>query len=107
MNMRKLLNCLFFAFPFLLFAQVGIGRENPRGALDINGANDKNQYGLVLPTTSNPSLIKNPQTPTNSAVVPGTIIYDSTASCIRLYKQSRSDTDPTPGWSDCISVCED
>lgn len=102
MNMRKLLNCLFFAFPFLLFAQVGIGNENPRGALDINNADGKNNYGLVLPTTSNPTLITNPQIPANSPVVPGTIIYDSTASCIRLYKSKQTAANPTPGWSDCI-----
>lgn len=107
MNMKKLLNILLIAFPFILFAQVGIGRDNPRGALDINDNTGRNNHGLVLPTTTNPSLITNPQTPPSSAVVPGTIVYDETADCIKLYKRNKTGGSSGPGWSECLNICTD
>lgn len=89
--MKKIINIFLTVYPFLLFAQVGIGRDNPRGALDINGGSGTSPHGLVLPTNDDPSLITNPQ---SGSVVPGTIIYDSQDDCVKLYTNT--------GWSDCI-----
>lgn len=72
------------------YAQMGIGTSTPRGALDINQPTT-NDAGLVLPTNSNVANIINPQT--NGAPVSGTIMYDSTQDCVRLY---------TNAWSNCI-----
>lgn len=72
------------------YAQVGIGTSTPRGALDINQPTT-NDAGLVLPTNSNVANIINPQT--SGAPVSGTIMYDSTQDCVRLY---------TNAWSNCI-----
>ena len=74
------------------FTQVGIGTSSPRGALDINKP-ITNNMGLVLPTNANANNIINPL---GGNVVPGTIIYDSTKDCVRLYKG-------TNVWSGCLS----
>ena len=50
--------------------------------------------GLVLPTNSD---VNNIITPNGTAVVPGTIIYDSTNDCIRFFKRSNE-------WSNCIRL---
>lgn len=75
-----------------LNAQVGIGTNNPRGALDINKTTT-NTHGLVLPTNSDPAVITNPQD--GGKPVSGTIMYDSTKGCIRVYK-------PSDEWSGCL-----
>lgn len=90
MKSRKnyLLPLIFFAN--ILFSQVGIGTANPRGALDIN-KETTNNMGLVLPTNADP---KNMISPKGGEVAIGTIMYDSTLSCVRVFK-------PT-GWSNCL-----
>lgn len=93
---RKLIASLALSLFFLSKSQVGIGTPHPRGALDINQPTTF-KYGLVLPTNSSPSNMENPQ---GGSVVPGTIMYDSTADCIKLYKRSL-EGGPS-GWSDCI-----
>ncbi|AZB09028.1 hypothetical protein EG344_09455 [Chryseobacterium sp. G0162] len=74
----------------VLFSQVGIGTANPRGALDIN-KETTNTMGLVLPTNADPLNLINPM---GGNIAIGTIMYDSTQSCVRVFK-------PT-GWSNCL-----
>lgn len=83
-----LLLMIFFAN--ILFSQVGIGTANPRGALDIN-KETTNNMGLVLPTNADPKNMVNPK---GGNVAIGTIMYDSTLSCVRVFKPS--------GWSNCL-----
>lgn len=92
--MKKILNCFLIMFPFLLFAQVGIGTNNPRGALDINGGGGTSSHGLVLPRNDNPSLIQNPQ---GGNIAPGTMFYDWGDDCIKLYTGT--------SWSNCLGEC--
>jgi len=66
---------------------IGIGTGNPRGALDIY----KGTAGLVLPANQSPSNITNPA---GGNVAIGTIIYDLTADCVKVYKST--------GWSGCL-----
>lgn len=99
----KTINCLktmtiIMAFSICQFlnAQVGLGTPTPRGSLDINTPTTNN-YGLVLPTNISPANMFNPQ---GGNPVPGTIMYDSTQDCIKLYKQSLNGG--PSGWSDCL-----
>ncbi|MCS4303045.1 hypothetical protein [Chryseobacterium sp. BIGb0232] len=69
---------------------IGIGTTSPRGALDINKGTT-NTMGLVLPTNQNSSNIINPQ---GGSVAIGTIIYDTTSDCIKVFKST--------GWSQCL-----
>lgn len=64
--------------------------------MDINKPTT-NTYGLVLPTNASPSNMVNPQ---GGGAVPGTIMYDSTEDCVKLYKQSINGG--ASGWSDCL-----
>ncbi len=75
----------------LACGQVGFGTTTPRGALDINKPST-NTSGLVLPTNS---AVENMVNPLGGDVAAGTIMYDSTKDCIRLYKSG--------GWSRCLS----
>lgn len=77
-------------------AQIGMGTPNPRGSLDINTPTT-NIHGLVLPTNSSTVNMLNPQ---GGSVAPGTIMYDSTEDCVRLYKRSLNGG--PSGWSDCL-----
>ncbi|PWN68281.1 hypothetical protein C1631_016400 [Chryseobacterium phosphatilyticum] len=90
MKNRKNYLLLMIFFMNILFSQVGIGTANPRGALDIN-KETTNNMGLVLPTNSDPGNLINPM---GGNVAIGTIMYDSTLSCVRVYKSS--------GWSKCL-----
>ncbi|ASK30297.1 hypothetical protein CEY12_09315 [Chryseobacterium sp. T16E-39] len=85
---------VLFSTLILLFgitnAQIGIGTPNPRGALDINKPTT-NEHGLVLPTNSSTTNISNPS---GGEVAIGTIIYDSAADCVKVYKST--------GWSNCL-----
>lgn len=99
----KTINCLknltiLLALNVFYFsnAQVGIGTPTPRGGLDINSPTTNN-YGLVLPTNISPANMLNPQ---GGNPVPGTIMYDSTQDCVKLYKQSLNGG--PSGWSDCL-----
>lgn len=69
---------------------IGMGTDNPRGALDINQGTT-NTAGLVLPANQSPSNITNPA---GGNVAIGTIIYDLTADCVKVYKST--------GWSGCL-----
>ncbi|AZA81790.1 hypothetical protein C1637_04240 [Chryseobacterium lactis] len=91
MKSRKIYLLLMIFLANILFSQVGIGTANPRGALDIN-KETTNNMGLVLPTNSDPNNMVHPKVGEKVAV--GTIMYDSTLSCVRVYK-------PT-GWSGCL-----
>jgi hypothetical protein len=73
------------------FAQIGIENSTPRGALDINKPTTTNNMGLVLPTNADPNNLINPM---GGAVAIGTIMYDSTLSCVRVFRSS--------GWSNCL-----
>ncbi len=74
-------------------AQIGMGTPTPRGALDINRPTT-NTWGLVLPTNSSTNNIVNPM---GGNVAVGTLMYDSTLDCMRVYRSS--------GWSDCVCIC--
>ncbi|WP_170828474.1 hypothetical protein [Chryseobacterium soldanellicola] len=78
----------------VIYSQVGIGTPTPRGALDINKPTTNNM-GLVLPTNSSPNNIINPL---GGKVIPGTMIYDSTLDCVRIYKGNNT-------WSNCFCEC--
>ena len=90
--MKKSFILSFLHIGLLTYAQVGIGTTTPRGALDINKPTT-NDNGLVLPTNSDVSNIINPQN--GGSPVPGTIMYDSTLDCVRLYRENNS-------WSNCV-----
>lgn len=77
-------------FVNIVFSQVGMGTANPRGALDIN-KETTNNMGLVLPTNADPKNLINPM---GGNVAIGTIMYDSTLSCVRVFKST--------GWSNCL-----
>nr|WP_315030890.1 hypothetical protein [uncultured Chryseobacterium sp.] len=89
MKSKKIYLLLVF-YANIIFSQVGIGTANPRGALDIN-RETTNTMGLVLPTNDSPDKLINPL---GGAVAIGTIMYDSTLSCVRVFKSS--------GWSNCL-----
>jgi len=97
--MKKLFSLFLIITTTLLFSQVGIGTTTPRGGLDINKP-ITNIYGLVLPTNSNPANMQNPQ---GGNVPEGTLMYDSTQDCIRLYKKN-ANGGGTSGWSDCLGA---
>lgn len=88
--MKKILFSPFLLLFGVCSGQVGIGTINPRGALDINKSTT-NEFGLVLPTNSSTDNIVNPQ---GGSVVVGTIMYDSTDDCLKVFKLK--------GWSNCI-----
>jgi len=96
--MKKLFSLFLIMTVTLLFSQVGIGTTTPRGGLDINKPTT-NIYGLVLPTNSDPANMQNPQ---GGNIPEGTIMYDSTQDCIRLYKKSTDGG--SSGWSDCLGA---
>ncbi|QIY91357.1 hypothetical protein [Chryseobacterium gallinarum] len=90
MGNKKNYLLLMVFFMNTVFSQVGIGTANPRGALDVNKGT-ANNMGLVLPTNADPKNLVNPM---GGDVAVGTIMYDSTLSCVRVFK-------PT-GWSNCL-----
>lgn len=93
--MKTLFSLFLLSCNLCLFAQIGIGSENPRGALDINSPTES-LGGLVLPSNENSSNIKNPLD--GGDPVNGTIFYDIQNSCIKLYKNNGT-------WSECF--CKD
>ncbi|GGE97569.1 hypothetical protein SAMN05443634_106207 [Chishuiella changwenlii] len=97
LTFRILLPSIFFTC-YSVSAQVGIGTTTPRGALDINNPTTFNMP-LVLPANVSVNNMINPQ---GGAVVPGSIMYDSTLDCIRLYKQNTGNG--SPGWSPCLGL---
>ena len=74
--MKKTILLIMLAFIGLsnLNAQVGIGTENPKGALDV----DSDDAGIVVPRVANTAAVTNP--------VNGMIIYDLSSNCFRLYQ---------------------
>ncbi len=78
-----------------LYPQVGIGTSSPRGALDLNTETRSSDYGLV-PPTNDPSNITTPQ---GGLPVNGTLIYDSTEDCLRVYAKDM--------WSPCLDIEDD
>ncbi|WP_333661472.1 hypothetical protein [Chishuiella changwenlii] len=94
----KILSLSILSISCFASAQVGIGTTTPRGALDINNPTIFNM-ALVLPTNPDVNNMINPQ---GGSVVEGSIMYDSTLDCIRLYQQNNGNG--TPGWSTCIGA---
>lgn len=90
MKRKILFPFLFLLLSKLINAQVGIETPNPRGALDINKPTTNN-HGLVLPTNTDTDKISNPL---GGNVAIGTIIFDSTADCVKVYRST--------GWSNCL-----
>lgn len=87
---RKILFLPLLLLVQTTFAQVGMGTANPRGALDINTPTT-NKHGLVLPTNTNPDEISNPQ---GGNVAIGTLMFDSTEDCVKVYTSN--------DWSGCL-----
>ena len=75
--------------------QVGIGTSNPEGILDLS-TTSQNPLGFVLPRVDDIKQITNPK---GGNLAFGTIAYDNTSDCIRLYKENNGYN--KPGWSDC------
>ena len=96
---KILVSSLFF-ISWPVMGQVGIGTTTPRGALDINNPTSFNMP-LVLPANVSADNMINPQ---GGAVVPGSLMFDSTLDCIRLYQQNNGNG--APGWSTCIGAGE-
>ena len=78
----------FFTFSY---AQIGIGRDNPRGILDVNQSNNKNTAGLVVPRTGDVTTIK---TPEGDEPIEGTLVYDIKEECLRVKMETE--------WSQCL-----
>ncbi|GGF06902.1 hypothetical protein GCM10010984_25190 [Chishuiella changwenlii] len=77
---------------------MGIGTTTPRGDLDINTPLT-NIYGLVLPTNASPTNIQNPQ---GESIAFGTMMYDSSANCIRYYEKNIQNDVSEARWSNCL-----
>lgn len=76
MKKQLLIFIIIITTPCLIFSQVGIGTNNPKGLLDINS----NQYGVVYPNvtltdTSIEAPIVNPNG--GDAIVAGTTVYNN------------------------------
>ena len=84
---HQFLTLLFLAASLTTFAQVGVGTTTPEGALDVTSTIS----GLVLPRVANTGAVTNPQ---GGAVVNGTMVYDLSANCVKVYQNGV--------WSDCI-----
>ncbi|GGF06946.1 hypothetical protein GCM10010984_25270 [Chishuiella changwenlii] len=76
---------------------MGIGTTTPRGDLDINNPLT-NTNGLVLPTNASAANMQNPQ---GDNLAPGTVMYDSSANCIRYYEKNIAN-DSIQKWSNCL-----
>ncbi|CAI8724994.1 hypothetical protein [Chryseobacterium sp. IT-36CA2] len=98
--MKKKFLLLFSTIPLIATCQVGIGTTTPRGALDINKTTSYN-LGLVLPANTSPTNMINPQ---GGNVVPGTIMYDSTADCVKVYSQHATGGTSPEGWGPCLNA---
>ena len=95
--MKTILYFIAFLMGTVIYAQVGIGNETPRGMLDVNdNPNGNATMGLVLPYTNNPAQLQNPQTGEPSTV-PGTFAFDRTDDCVKFIKNDST-------WSDCIAT---
>lgn len=84
--MRKLLLnvTLIMVTSFTLHAQVGIGTQDPKGALDVVSTNS----GVILPRVANTDAVETP--------VDGMLIYDLSRNCVKFYENS--------AWSSCVST---
>ncbi|WP_292010549.1 hypothetical protein [Chryseobacterium sp.] len=90
-----------------MFGQVGIGEPAMKGALHLRGqfpadgtVNDSltRNVGLILPkvdTLTDGSRLPNVVTPSGSAAIEGTLVYDSQNKCVRV-----KNGDST--WQDCL-----
>ncbi len=61
--MKKILYILFLVSTAFSYSQVGIGNDNPQGALDLNLATDTSKMGLVLPRVQAVDTLYLPTTP--------------------------------------------
>ncbi|WP_292008375.1 hypothetical protein [Chryseobacterium sp.] len=106
------MNKKIYAFTFLLlniwgWSQVGIGEKGIKGALHLKGQfpadgteNDSitRNVGLILPkvdTLNDGSRLPNVVTPSGSAAVEGTMVYDGKNQCVRVKNSDNS-------WQDCL-----
>jgi len=90
MKQNKIKNLLLTIFALFLgvpvFAQIGIGTDNPQGILDV-----KDTMGIVLPRVAKAEDVK---TPDGEEAVIGTLVFDLSKNCARV-KNSQ-------GWSGCL-----
>jgi hypothetical protein len=77
--MKKLvLSAAFMVVSIAIFAQVGIGTSNPKGALDVNSET----LGLIIPRVPDFTLV----TATDgTAPVNGTFVYDTNLKQLMIY----------------------
>ncbi len=61
--MKKILFILSLVYTAFSYSQVGIGNENPQGALDLNPATGTSKMGLVLPKVQAVDTLYLPTTP--------------------------------------------
>lgn len=102
---KNYLSFIFLLIVSTIYAQVGIGRDVARGALDLNNnttitPNISSLGGLVLPINSD--ILNTIKKPNGQNPALGTAVYDISAgkNCIRVYGSE--------GWSDCLlDKCED
>jgi len=82
-HLKNLITLAFIFISFISSAQVGIGTDDPKGALDINTTNNT---GLVLPRVTNIESVTdgNGNTPVN-----GTTIYDISRNATCFYQDSK------------------
>lgn len=71
------INLLFICFN--TYAQVGIGNSDPKGILDTTNSNN---YPIVIPVASSETDIINPN---SSDIIAGSLFYDSTVDCLKVY----------------------
>ncbi len=116
--MKKVIfTCFYLAFS-LVWAQVGVFNDDPKGDLDVNTYSDDNigdvasfvdsegeiVKGIVLPTiqgsdgaaTFNNNAVINPRSGSATNIM-GTLIYDEECDGLRYYID-------TTGWTDCITA---
>ncbi|MGY0408238.1 MAG: hypothetical protein ACWIPJ_07790, partial [Polaribacter sp.] len=88
--MKKIiLTAVFAASCLITSAQVGVGTTTPEGALDVKSAT----AGFVMPRVANTGVVKTPQ---GGPVVNGTMVYDISSKCAKVYQNGV--------WSDCFST---
>lgn len=98
--MKKLLLTNLFFIVFLSnYAQIGIGTNNPLGALDVTS----NNQGMLIPRVATPETdVANPDE--------SEIVWDSTSRCFRYYYEGDGWRDLTPCTSlriDCLGATLD
>ncbi len=85
--MKKIITIYLQVVSCFLVAQVSIGNSSPQGILDLtNLTSDSKSYPLVMPSSPNAASVINPDSSGN--IKPGSIYYDTTDFCLKLYNGS-------------------